>query len=417
MRWELPVRTRKGKKMLPVIGIDVSKGKSEGQAFLSKNKPLGNSFSFEHTKQGLQELFQRLEDVEQMAGLKPYVILEATGHYHHPILTSLEDRGYVTIVLNPLTSQRSKKSNLRKVKTDAQDASHLAQLFYKEEFEPYKKRGEQLFNLRVLTRHHEAMTAMYVQLKLQFHAMLDQIFPLFAGTFYDLFSKTALEILRLYPTPQSVIEAGEEELTEQILALNVRSKSATWARGRAKKIVTAAQNSPRMTVYESHLFTLRETIGMLFRYQEHLSHLENEIDALARNIEEYDLLRSIPGIGEKIAATILSEIGDIDQFEHAKKLVAYAGIDPSVYASGKFVATSNKITKRGSKRLRRALFLAVQCGLRRGANRRLREFYDRKRSEGKAYKVALIACANKLLHVIFALLKNGKRYCDPLAVA
>lgn len=129
-------------------------------------------------------------------------------------------------------------------------------------------------------------------------------------------------------------------------------------------MMTAASDNPKMVVSQSHLFILRQTIELLFRNQEHLTQLENEIDALARNIKEYDLLRSIPGVGDKIDATILSEIRDIDQFEHAKKLVAFAGSDPSVYASGKFVATTNRITKRGSKRLWRALFLAIQCGLR-----------------------------------------------------
>ena len=67
--------------------------------------------------------------------------------------------------------------------------------------------------------------------------------------------------------------------------------------------------------------------------------LETEIDALAKNIEESNIIRSIPGIGEKIAATIISEIGEIDRFNHPKKLVAFAGLDPSVFESGKFKAT------------------------------------------------------------------------------
>jgi transposase len=99
----------------------------------------------------------------------------------------------------------------------------------------------------------------------------------------------------------------------------------------------------------------------------------------------------------------LSEIGEIHRFNHAKKLIAFAGIDPSVYASGKFTATSNRITKRGSKKLRHALYLAVLCGLRKTGSKRLREFYDKKRESGKPYRVALIACVNKLLHWIYAL--------------
>ena len=75
-------------------------------------------------------------------------------------------------------------------------------------------------------------------------------------------------------------------------------------------------------------------IKMLLEYKKHLSKLEDEIDALAKKIEEYKILQSIPGIGEKIAATIISEIGEIDRFNHPKKLVAFAGIDPSVFESG-----------------------------------------------------------------------------------
>ncbi len=86
-------------------------------------------------------------------------------------------------------------------------------------------------------------------------------------------------------------------------------------------------------------------IQMLLQYQEHLSKLEEQIDALAEEIEEYKIIQSIPGIGEKIAATIISEIGEIERFNHPKKLVAFSGIDPSVHSSGKFTATINRITK------------------------------------------------------------------------
>ena len=87
---------------------------------------------------------------------------------------------------------------------------------------------------------------------------------------------------------------------------------------------------------------------MLFQYQEHLTELLKEIGALAKSFEEYRLIQSVPGIGDKIAATIISKIGDINQFEHPKKLVFYAGLDPSVFESGKFKASINRITRRGS---------------------------------------------------------------------
>lgn len=151
-------------------------------------------------------------------------------------------------------------------------------------------------------------------------------------------------------------------------------------------------------------------ITLILQYQEHLAELEQNIDALAEEIDEYDLIQSIPGVGPKIAATILSDIGEIDRFNHPKKLVAYAGIDPSVFSSGKFTATQNHIAKRGARQLRYALIMAVQCVLIRSRNTKLKEYYDRKRAEGKPHKVALVACANKLVHWVYAILKTQKTF-------
>jgi transposase len=107
-------------------------------------------------------------------------------------------------------------------------------------------------------------------------------------------------------------------------------------------------------------------------------------------------------------ATNISEIGEIDRFNHAKKLVSFTGVDPSVHSSGKFTATRNRITKRGSNRLRHALYLAVLCGLRRTGSKKLKAFYDKKIAEGTPHKVVMIACVNKLLHWIYTILKRKK---------
>ncbi|MBP2257882.1 transposase [Virgibacillus campisalis] len=137
--------------MNPVVGLDVSKGESQVQAFLDKNQPYRKSFSVKHTLDGLGSLLEFLKDIEKLAdGKQPSVILESTGHYHTPVIEFLEEQQYVYIIVNPLISHRSKSTNLRKVKTDAIDAYHLCQLYYKEELEPHKKRGIQLLNLRIL---------------------------------------------------------------------------------------------------------------------------------------------------------------------------------------------------------------------------------------------------------------------------
>ncbi len=155
---------------------------------------------------------------------------------------------------------------------------------------------------------------------------------------------------------------------------------------------------------------LQSMITLLLSMQEQLQTIEEQIRLLAEKMPEIELIKSIPGLGDKLAATIISEIDNAHRFEEAKQLVAFAGIDPGVHSSGQFTATRNRISKRGSKRLRRALFLAVQCGLRRGCNSRIKRYYDKKRQEGKPYKVTVIACANKLLHHIYAILKKGQPY-------
>lgn len=409
--------------MNPVIGLDVAKGESQVQAYLNRREPYKSSFKVAHTLDGLRSLHDFLLEVERVSGVRPPVVLESTGHYHTPVVQYFEDRNYLMIIVNPLISYRAKSSSLRKVKTDIIDAHHLCELYYKEELEPYKKRGIQLLNLRNLTRQHENLTNLYVQTKLQFQAILDQVFPEYRGVFGDLYSAVSLLTLVEFPTSDDVLTAEEQEIADRIHDL-CKSRSYSWAEERAKKLITAAERNPfQNTLYQSHILTMEMYINVMLEYQKHLSSLEDEIDASAKEIEEYKIIQSIPGIGEKIAATIISEIGEIDRFNHPKKLVAFAGIDPSIFESGRFKGTVNRITKRGSSRLRHALFMAVKCAIRDNRkkktteeviprNKKMRAFYDKKREEGKPYKVAVIACANKLLHWIYALLKTNSTFID-----
>lgn len=409
--------------MNPVVGLDISKGESQVQGFVDKGKPFRKSFKVSHTLEGLGLLVEFLDQVQKETGQKPPVILEATGHYQTPVVQYLDEHGYLLIIINPLISYKAKSSSLRKVKTDAVDAYLLCELYYKEELEPYKKRGIQLLNLRNLTRQHENITGVMIQTKLQFQAVLDQVFPEYRGVFGDLYSVVSLLMLQEFPSSEDILEASDETISNKIKEL-CKSRSIRWANEKALKLKDAAARNPfEKTVYQSHILSLGMYINIILQYKEHLSRLESEIDALAKEIEEYNIIKSIPGIGEKIAATIISEIGEIDRFNHPKKLVAFADVDPSVFESGKFRATQNRITKRGSSRLRHALYMAVRCAIRDcrkkkttdeilPRNKRMREFYDKKREEGKPFKVAVIACVNKLLHWIFALLKNRTTFQD-----
>jgi transposase len=396
--------------MDPVIGLDVAKGESQVQAFLARKHPFGKTFKFKHDINGLRDFYVFYKEVKLNAEADPVVIFESTGHYHEPVLQYLEERRITYYLVNPVVSYETKKSSLRKVKSDPADARHLCELYYKEDLETFHRKNVQTMNLRNLSRQHDSLTRNYVQLKLQFQTILDQVFPEYKGVFGNLYSQVSLKTLLLYPTSDIVLKATTDEIASVMHSLGGK-RSYTWFWDKANKLKEAAERNPfKKILYQSHLVTLKMYIPMLLQQKEFLSILEQEIDVLAMQFEEYELLRSIPGVGCKIAATLISEIGEIRQFSHPKKLVAYAGIDPRIYQSGKFTAAINRITKRGSSKLRQALYTAVQCGLTNNRNTKIREFYDKKRSEGKPHKVAIIACANKLLHWIYAILKHKESF-------
>lgn len=398
--------------MDPVIGLDIAKGESQVQAFLQRKNTYKQSFKFVHNLQGLHAFYQFYQEVEQVSGQPPAVVFESTGHYHMPVLQFLEDHGITYYLINPVVSYEARKTSLRKVKTDKADAFHLGELYYKEDLENYQRKTEKALNLRLLTRQHSALTESYVDVKLQFQAALDQVFPEFQSVFSNLYGTLSLNTLEHYPTPLDIHEVTPEELADEMRQFGAR-RSKAWFLDKANQLKEAARRNPfQSVVSHGQLVSLRMYIQMLFQFQEHLSKLKKEIDVLASTFEDYGFLQSIPGIGDKIAATILSEIGNIYLFHHPKKLVAFAGLDPSVFESGKFKGSINHITKRGSSRLRQALYSAVQCGLAKNRNKKLIAFYQRKRKEGKPHKVAIIACANKLVHWIHAILKSKKVFVD-----
>ncbi|MEC0348077.1 IS110 family transposase, partial [Peribacillus frigoritolerans] len=225
--------------MNPVVGLDVAKGESQVQAFLDQSKSYGKSFSMKHIKEELDHFLEFLKEIEEVTGQMPMVILESTGHYHSPVIQYLEEQGIPYILLNPIISYQAKKSSLRKVKTDAIDAYQLCVLYYKEDLEPHKIRGIQLLDLRNLSRQQEIVTNMYVEAKLQFHTILDQVFPEYRKVFGDLYSRVSLLILKEYPTSEAVLAAGESKLAESVIEF-CPSRSGQWAWKKAKKIMDSA---------------------------------------------------------------------------------------------------------------------------------------------------------------------------------
>jgi transposase len=390
--------------MEPVVGVDVAKGTSVVQAFIRRNEPFGKLESISHGDSGFERLGNLLAELHQDTGIAPVVVLEATGHYHRALVAYLERSGWTHFIVNPLQSKRAKGTQLRKVKTDAADAWHLADMYYRGDVEPHRTWDETFTELQHVTRQHEFVTGMLVQAKLNTRALLEQVFPAYEGIFYDLFSATSIKVLGL------CLKGNVEKLAEAIQEGTGKSHSKRWVEEKAARLEEILLHWRKQPRSRSQTMALSGMVSLLLTFVEQLSELEEQMNEIALGLPEVELVKSIPGIGDKLAAAIVAEIGDVKQFKDAKQLVAYAGLDPGIFSSGKFIATSSRITKRGSKRLRRSLYLAVQCGIRGSTNRKIREYYDKKSKEGKPYKVVVIACCNKLLHHVYAILSKNQPY-------
>ena len=143
------------------------------------------------------------------------------------------------------------------------------------------------------------------------------------------------------------------------------------------------------------------------KIEEQKVYLQKIID-LARELPNYELLLTIPGISNNLAARIIAEIGDINRFPRAKSLVAYVGIDPNVYQSGDNEGLHLRITKKGNKELRCLLYLAIQNTIQ--GNNRISIYYHKKIATGLPSKAAKVACMNKLLRIIYSMCKFGVIY-------
>lgn len=230
--------------------------------------------------------------------------------------------------------------------------------------------------------------------------------------FAHLRGKTALRVLALFPSTADVLSASHNELFD---ALKPSKKSVNWCESKTDLLILAAKESlPFNQAQASSVRILRNYIELLLSQQKILADLRAQMVYWANMSPYYSLLCSIPGVGEMTATTILAEIGDIERFPGPKQLVAFVGLDPSVFQSGNFKASKNKISKRGSSYLRKALYQATVAGVSNlpggPRNKILYEFYSKKLAEGKPTNTAIIAACNKLIRMIYGILTSGNPY-------
>ena len=383
------------------VGIDVSKDKHDCFAMNSDGEILIEKLTFKNNYEGFYLLFNSISQLnEGMDKIK--VGLEATGHYSNNILNFLTTKGFNVYVINPLqTNLHRKGQSLRKTKTDKLDARFIATMLITDNLKPYSNISYHISELKSLVRHRFRLIQERSKFKVSLSRLITIIFPELEKIIWSTSQPSILYLLNELPTVKDIAECNLKHLTS-ILEKHSKGK---YGRDKAIEIRELAKKSIG-TVSRSLAFELRQVIQTISFLQNQVDEIDKEIKSMMDDLDSP--LMTIPGISYVSAASILAEIGDINDFDSPAKLQAFAGLDPSTYQSGKFTATHAVMVKRGSKYLRWSLLSATRLVCMR--DQTFNEYKNKKLAEGKHYFVALSHTSKKLIRVIYYLLKNNKSY-------
>ena len=385
------------------VGIDIGKNTHVASMMDEGGNLVFKGFSFPNTAEGGGAFIARL--FTYSADLADFKIgMEATGHYWLSTYSFLFNKGFLLHVINPIRTDGWRRGNeIRKRKNDAIDSALIADLIRYGQFTETRLVNEALFSLRVLTRFRAYLVERISDLKRKVICILDQVFPEYQTIFFDIFGPTSKEILLQFSSPTDFETVSAKELSELLARLSRQRIGAE----KADQLKTAASNSFGITyARDSFTFQLKMLIEQISFTEKQIKDIEAEI---AVRMEQIDSpITTITGVGNITGATIISEIGDISKFDSPKKLVAFAGIDASVNQSGKFEATHNVMSRRGSPYLRKAIFQAALIASFRDPV--LSAYYQKKRAEGKHHLTCIGAVSRKLCHIIYTVLTKDQPY-------
>ncbi len=390
------------------VGIDVSKGKS----MIAVMRPFGevvlSPFEVQHTASELSELAKTLKS---LVG-ETRVVMEATGNYHTPVALMLQGAGLYVSVVNAMLVHDYGNNSLRRAKTDKKDAIKLANygLDHWLTLPRYVPEEDTRMMLKNCYRQYQQYSKVQTILKNNLISLLDTTFP---------------GVNRLFNSP--VRADGREKWLDFVdvfwhcACVSKLSKSAFSAKYQ-KWCQRTGYYFSQSKAQELHSFSrtcvtslpkskttkllVKQAIVQLQATSSALAALKQEMNNLAGQLPEYSVVMGMYGVGPALGPQLMAEIGDIRRFHSKKALVAFAGIDAPPYQSGQMDIRSRSISKRGSSALRRTLFLVMTIYLQQSPEHEaIYQFMDKKRAEGKPYRVYMMASANKFLRIYYATVK------------
>lgn len=400
----------------PVVGIDVSADFSYASILAPNGDVYNKPFKIKHDVNGFTHLVNEIKKVEEEFNMKTAIFMESTGVYHLSLFHYLNKYFDNTFVINPLVTKSNKNSGIRKVKNDKKDSLSIATIGKFQNIKLSQQLSLDIFLLKNLVREYYKLTDTSSTFKKKLSADLRVIFPGYNTIFSDSTSKSSIELLSKYPTPQSILEAPKENIIK--VFLNNSKKGIAWSENIYSKLINVANEAKiiglpldglavKIASSITLIKTIQSEIDTLLQQINTLIQSETFPESIRNNIE---LIDSIPGIGQLTAITIIAEIGNIDGFLKPKHLVAFFGIDSSVNESGNFKGDDTKISKRGTRIGRRALYAVALASIRNNRNgipinKVLLDYYQIN-LKGKKPKVSLVAIMHKIINYIFAVLRN-----------
>lgn len=390
------------------VGVDVSKGKSTISIITIHGEVIEEPFEILHDQNGIDILFSKIKNYKK-EDVK--ILMEATGHYHLPLLNSLIERDYFVCVENALIIKKYCDLDLRKVKNDKKDslklASYCSEKWFKlKKFEPTDDIREQL---QFLSREYNQYVKIKTNLKIQLTNLIDKTFPGIKKIVDDENRyELLLDIYEKYSYPSLVLEKNKKEFIDNVefMAKKYRHKVGRIIGENlyslAPTIVTSCPyNESLQLSINSCVLLLKETIKVT-------NNIISKMDELASQLQEFEVVSNMKGVGVKTRSRLIAEVGDIRKYKNANCLIACCGIDTPPYQSGIFNATNRHITKRGSKYLRKVGYEIIKCvkSSRPKTDNAVYLFMLRKEAEGKPKKVAKIAGLNKFLRIYYARVKE-----------
>ena len=378
------------------VGIDIAKLNHFAAAISSEGEILIEPFKFTNDYDGFYLLLSKLAPLDQDSIV---IGLESTAHYGDNLVRFLICKDFKVCVLNPLSTSSMRKNNVRKTKTDKVDTFVIAKtLMMQDSLRFLTLKDLDYIELKELSRFRQKTVKQRTRLKIQLTSYIDQVFPELQYFFKSgVHQNSVYSLLKEAPTPNAIASMHMTHLAHIL----EKASHGHFGKDTARELRVLAQKS--VGINDSSLsIQITQTIEQIELLDRQLFHTELEIANIVTCL--HSVIMTIPGIGSTNGGMILGEIGDIHRFSTPGKLLAFAGLDPSVYQSGNFQAKRTRMSKRGSRVLRYALMNAAHNIVKNNAT--FKAYYDAKRAEGRTHYNALGHCAGKLVRVIWKMLTD-----------